>query len=244
MDNEIELIGLMQRMWNRKWIFIVFLVLGLFTSSAYIYFSKDVFQTKIFFENNYSIEYVKGDNLKKIQHNFYNEKYFKEWKKISNNQTLDFNTLSSYNNENFMKEKKEQENFFDEENKKNNVINLTVFTNDKEKIQAYVDYLSFLQIKMKKDLIEDIKHYKDSIIDTIKKFNKNSNYILRDNSEILQRINFDIINIDEQDIIVFHRPTKPKLIKPHKAAIISLGVATSLILAFFIFFFKEDFSRK
>ena len=247
-DDEIDLKELALKIWNGKWFVVSFVIAVLLSSSIYVSLVDEVFESEIIFERQVQISSLNNNNdnnatLKKF---FYDTKNFEKWKDASKNQLISYQDLSkSYidGNLSYLKGQENLEVYFREPKKKEKFSKFVIRSNDPKKIQAYQNYLDFLNSLIKKEILSDLNFKKDLISESQKKSQQSENFILGDSLDRQSRqIEFDIRKIQNEDVFQFTSPTTPKLIKPKKKIIFSIGAILGLILGVFMLLIRESLS--
>jgi len=249
-DDEIDLKELALKIWNGKWFVVSFVIAVLLSISIYVSLVDEVFESEIIFERQVQISSLNNNNdnnatLKKF---FYDTKNFEKWKDASKNQLISYQDLSeSYididSKLSYLKDQKNLEVYFREPKKKEKLSKFVIRSNDPKKIQAYQNYLDFLNSLIKKEILSDLNFKKDLISESQKKSQQSENFILGDSLDRQSRqIEFDIRKIQNEDVFQFTSPTTPKLIKPKKKLIFSMGAILGLILGVFMLLIRESLS--
>ena len=249
-DDEIDLKELALKIWNGKWFVVSFVIAVLLSISIYVSLVDEVFESEIIFERQVQISSLNNNNdnnatLKKF---FYDTKNFEKWKDASKNQLISYQDLSeSYididSKLSYLKDQKNLEVYFREPKKKEKLSKFVIRSNDPKKIQAYQNYLDFLNSLIKKEILSDLNFKKDLISESQKKSQQGENFILGDSLDKQSRqIEFDMRKIQIEDVFQFTYPTTPKLIKPKKKIIFSIGAILGLILGVFMLLIRESLS--
>ena len=81
-DNEIDLFGLIQTLWDGKWFITAFVVIAILLGSGFLYYKEPLYESKLV----YSVDtlppfYSKEKALTDFKKRFYSSKVFKDWKK-------------------------------------------------------------------------------------------------------------------------------------------------------------------
>ena len=169
MDDEIDLKELTLKIWDGKWFVISFVVAGLFSSLIYTSLVDEVFESEIIYEKQTRISSLNNNNNNATLKNFfYDIKNFKQWKDASNNQFILYKDLSKdyYDvvaNLSYSKNEEDLEAYFKEPSKKEKFSKFIIRSNDPQKIKGYKDYLDFLNLLIKKEIINDLNFNKDLI---------------------------------------------------------------------------------
>ena len=94
-DDEIELLKIIETLWNGKWLIIAFTLIAMLIGTGYIYNKKPLYESKItYFIDNIPPFYEPHKILSDFKKKFYSKNNFNDWKKVIGKTSLVFKDFS------------------------------------------------------------------------------------------------------------------------------------------------------
>jgi len=174
--------------WSGKWLIIFLTVLSFLISFLYIKTSKEIFESRIFYDvyltdlsvdSKVSLRSPYANFEDQFRNEFYRQSLFDAWLTRQDNKSLNYEDLSLFftnsDGYEFQKRQENMEGFFNntEVKNENKQRALIVKTNDKNKLRAYYLYMQFIN----EHITDKQKKLLQMDLETIKRIDEYANYL-------------------------------------------------------------------
>lgn len=253
-EQNFNVIEVLTILWNGKKIVIATTLISLAISGIYLLYEKNKYVSLMY----YSVNNVQGSTLtmrerfkderdqfltdQAFQKSFYKKKYFDEWSANNVSSKLMYDDIRLNYNLNgieYLKKPEKLEAQFRQIVKKWIILR----TNDRDKINDYFSYASFINNVVTNSYINSAVKNKEMYFNLKTKLTDTgmsvNNYFLRDEIELKSYI--DQLKINK--IVNLSRPTIPKKVSPNNKQIITIGFIFGFLTGFIYVILSHSYRK-
>ena len=237
-NDEIDLFGLFQTLWDGKWVISTFVAIAVLLASSFILFKEPLYESKI----SYSVDthppfYSKEKVLVDFKNKFYSKSVFEDWKKSNVDISLTYEDFSKNELVDGFLLAKENDDLLatlaTENRGANNVI--IIKSNQLSILDNFFEYANNINVLLKSEYVSRASDELNTLETRIKDFSATNQSIIGQNS-IGNNFDVDrfIVEIEKgAEVIILQNPTKPIKISPKSPLILTLSIVFSGMVGFF-----------
>jgi LPS O-antigen subunit length determinant protein (WzzB/FepE family) len=252
-EQNFNIIELLTILWNGKKIVIATTLISLAISGIYLFYEKNKYVSLMY----YSVNNIQGSTLtmrerfkderdqfladQAFKKSFYKKKYFDEWSANNVSSKLmydDFRLNYNLNGIEYLKTGEFEAQFSSKIEKW-----ITLRTNDKDKINDYFSYASFINNVVTNSYINSAVKNKEMYFNLKTKLTDTgmsvNNYFLRDEIELKSYI--DQLKVNK--IVSLSRPTIPQKESPNNKQIITIGFIFGFLTGFIYVILSHSYRK-
>ena len=233
-DDEINIFGLLQTLWKRKWVIGIFIFIAILSASIFIKMSDPVYESRLKYKLEYNPPgYTKDKILIDFKKLFFAENFFERWKKKNSTSSLNYEQINVSKIKDGYLIAKDKDDLFVNflEVKGNNYI--LIKSNNLSLLDDIFNYANFVNITMKSNYVSSIKNELEIIE---KRLDDNSLAYSQFLEQVLRIDRFKVAMNNEANILNLERPTMPIKISPKSIPIIIISTVLGGILGAFAVF--------
>jgi len=236
-DDEIDFYVFFKMLWDSKWLISIFIATGILIGGIYILYKEELYMSNISYSVYNSPSFVEEEEvISKFKDYFYSRSIFNDWKKSTENVSLEF--------EDFSQQKIINGFAFSVDDK----LSLVTIVSDKKgyyilirfnKLPLLYDlyrYANFVNSQLKKHYLEKAQRTKKIIENLL----EGPNSISVD--YLIEYIRF--IDNAGGGLLKINKPTLPKKIEPNVSLIVVFSLALSLLIGIIYIILSNNFRKQ
>lgn len=247
---DIDIVKIFITLWKQRWKVIIITTLSLFIGVSYSIYNKPKFETKI----ELRLIHVFESDINKIDKLFYDSFYsldlFSNWKKLSDDKILKFESINNTINQNGFSIRKSISDNLIVINSINvdNKASIVIKTNELDLIKSIYNYLEFVNSFITNAYRDELLSNLEIVFDLYRGDTQNQSFLEKEILDIKKLVK----NIDNDQLVIsIGLPNTPVLVsKPTNSILfisIIIGFLFSLFFIFFLIFIeniKHDLNKK
>tara|TARA_B100000242_G_scaffold188731_1_gene135828 strand:- start:6472 stop:7236 length:765 start_codon:yes stop_codon:yes gene_type:complete len=240
--DEIDIFKIIELLWNKKWVIILFVFFGLVCSLGYLHVKENKFESKIFYSVEYTPSYYDTDIIIRDFHKLFNsELQFKKWKQSDKDIKLTYKEFSNTKLINGYKVSTIIENRLAYFEQKKGSPYLSIRTNNPKIINDFFLYINHINDILNKRYLSRANYELNMIKSKFDVTSSNNNAVANKFFEVDRYIYLLKKGANTLHILA---PTIPKRIAPRNVLVIFIALFFSLIISFVFVIIRENIIKK